>query len=137
MMGARRICGCLLGSRFLQLGLVALAALALAGAGTAIMKDLINAVLIALLVLMAGLLAVFLIQVRHSRRVMHPRLTRRRRAPSLPTRLTRPRPAPSLPTTGPVAAAGPVVPAGPVAAAGPAGPVALAERVGQREAGIS
>ena len=120
MMCARRICGCaLVGSRFLQICLVALAALALAGAGTAIMKDLINAVLIALLVLMAGLLAVFLIQVRYSRRAMHPRLTHRKRLPSLPTRLTHPRPAPSLPTAVPVV------------------PVALAERVGRREAGIS
>lgn len=63
----RRYCGCVLrGANLMRLAAVGLAAVALAGATA--LQDLLDGILIALSVLTAGLLAIFMLQVHMSRR---------------------------------------------------------------------
>jgi hypothetical protein len=67
MMCDRRYCGCVLrGANLMRLAAVGLAAVALAGATA--LQDLLDGILIALSVLTAGLLAIFMLQVHMSRR---------------------------------------------------------------------
>src|ERR1039458_2514109 len=69
MMCDRRYCGCVLrGGNLIQLAVAALAALALAGAAATVLQDLLDALLIGLPVLIAGIAVGFVLQVRSSRR---------------------------------------------------------------------
>jgi hypothetical protein len=69
MMCDRRYCGCVLrGGNLIQLAVAALAALALAGAAATVLQDLLDALLIGLPVLIAGIAVGFVLQVRSSRK---------------------------------------------------------------------
>jgi len=69
MMCDRRFCGCVLrGGNLIQLAVAALAVLALAGAAATVLQDLLDALLIGLPVLIAGMVVGFVLQVRSSRK---------------------------------------------------------------------
>jgi hypothetical protein len=69
MMCDRRYCGCVLrGSNLIQLAVAAVAVLAMAGAAATVLQDLLDALLIGLPVLIAGMAAGFVLQVRSSRK---------------------------------------------------------------------
>ncbi len=69
MMCDRRYCGCVLrGGNLIQLAVAALAVLALAGAAATVLQDLLDALLIGLPVLIAGMAVGFVLQVRSSRK---------------------------------------------------------------------
>jgi hypothetical protein len=69
MMCDRRYCGCVLrGGNLIRLGAAALAVLALAGATATVLQDLLDALLIGLPVLIAGMAVGFVLQVRSSRK---------------------------------------------------------------------
>ena len=100
MMCARRVCGCTLRSNLVRLTLVAFAVIVLAGGTATAIQDVLNAILIAALVLVAAIVAFFAIQVHLSRkqaiqerRAVRPQPARPRPVPAV----TAPRPAPAVP----------------------------------------
>jgi len=100
----RRYCGCVLrGVNLIQFTVAAIAALALAGAAATVLQDLLDALLIGLPVLIAGVAAGFVLQVRSSRK----RAIRSVPAPAGPVPRPRPAPVGPVPRPRPV----PVVPA--------------------------
>ncbi len=69
MMCDRRYCGCVLrGRNLIRLAAAAFAALAMAGAAATVLQDLLDALLIGLPVLVAGMVVGFVLQVRSSRK---------------------------------------------------------------------
>jgi hypothetical protein len=99
MMCDRRYCGCVLrGSNLIQLAVAAVAVLAMAGAAATVLQDLLDALLIGLPVLIAGMAAGFVLQVRSSRK----QAIRSGAAPVAPA--PRPGPAPVVPAPRPAQA---------------------------------
>jgi hypothetical protein len=99
MMCDRRYCGCVLrGSNLIQLAVAAVAVLAMAGAAATVLQDLLDALLIGLPVLIAGMAAGFVLQVRSSRK----QAIRSRAAAVAP--VPRPRPAQVAPVPRPAQA---------------------------------
>ena len=95
----RRYCGCVLrGGNLIRLALAALAALAMAGAAATVLQDLLDALLIGLPVLVAGMAVGFVLQVRSSRK----QTIRSGAAPAAPA--PRPGPAPVTPAPRPAQA---------------------------------
>jgi hypothetical protein len=105
MMCARRICGCILHrSGVKQLAVAILVAIALAGATVRAFEDLLNAILIAGPVLVAGMVAIFVIQVRHYRKLASPPRHAAAAASARPARAAAPAPAAPAPEQEPAAA---------------------------------
>jgi hypothetical protein len=99
MMCDRRYCGCVLrGSNLIQLGVAAVAVLALAGAAATVLQDLLDALLIGLPVLIAGMAVGFVLQVRSSRKQAI------RSGAAAVAAVPRPRPAPVAPAPRPAQA---------------------------------
>jgi hypothetical protein len=99
MMCDRRYCGCVLrGSNLIQLAVAALAVLTLAGAAATVLQDLLDALLIGLPVLIAGMAVGFVLQIRSSRK----QAIRSGAAAVAP--VPRPRPAPVAPAPRPAQA---------------------------------
>jgi hypothetical protein len=95
----RRYCGCVLrGGNLIQLAVAAVAVLALAGAAATVLQDLLDALLIGLPVLIAGMAVGFVLQVRSSRK----QAIRSGAAAVAP--VPRPRPAPVAPAPRPAQA---------------------------------
>lgn len=99
MMCDRRYCGCVLrGRNLIRLAAAAFAALAMAGAAATVLQDLLDALLIGLPVLVAGMAVGFVLQVRSFRK----QTIRSRAAPV--TSAPRPGPAPVTPAPRPAQA---------------------------------
>jgi hypothetical protein len=122
MMCARRLCGCnLRRSTVIQLTVVIVAVVALGGATGTVIQDVLNGILIVSLVLVAAMVAFFVVQVRHSvSQPVHPR-----RAP----RVAHPRPAKPKLASPQSAPAAPVASTGPVASTASAASAALVASV--------
>jgi hypothetical protein len=100
MMCDRRYCGCMLrGGNLIQFTVAAVAALALAGAAATVLQDLLDALLIGLPVLIAGIATGFALQVRSSRK----QAVRSGAARAAPAPAPRPK-TPAAPAPGPAPA---------------------------------
>jgi hypothetical protein len=99
MMCDRRYCGCVLRrGNLIQLAVAAVAVLALAGTAATVLQDLLDALLIGLPVLIAGMAVGFVLQVRSSRK----QVIRSGAAPVAP--VPRPARAPVVPAPRPAQA---------------------------------